>query len=81
MTPDELIEKVAQELRQNQCITKTVEDQARAAIRVVLEEAASAKFLRPLVEKQAMGEWYDETIDEDVAAFASAIRAMMPREG
>jgi hypothetical protein len=42
----------------------------------VLEEAASSAFLRPLVEEQAKGEWDDKTIDEDVAMFAAAIRAL-----
>jgi len=55
-------------------------DQAIAAIDLiradVLEEAASSAFLRPLVEEQAKGEWDDKTIDEDVAMFAAAIRAL-----
>ena len=42
----------------------------------VLEEVASLAFLRPLVEEQAKGEWDDKTIDEDVAMFAAAIRAL-----
>jgi len=55
-------------------------DQAIAAIDLiradVLEETASSAFLRPLVEEQAKGEWDDKTIDEDVAMFAAAIRAL-----
>ena len=56
---------------------------AKAAIDLiraeVLEEVASPAFLRPLVEEQAKGEWDDKTIDEDVAMFAAAIRALKGR--
>lgn len=56
------------------------EAQLEMAIRLsradALEEAANPKFLRPLVEEQAKGEWDDKTIDEDVAAFSAAIRAL-----
>lgn len=92
MTHEELREKVARAIheamrfdRENytpawQSGNSRAEDEARgtadAVIAVVLEEAASLKFLRPLVEKQSLGEWNDKTIDEDVAMFAAAIRAL-----
>lgn len=49
---------------------------ADAAIALVLDTVASPAFLRPLVEEQAKGEWDDKTIDEDVAMYSAAIRAM-----
>ena len=53
---------------------------AANARRKALEEVASPKFLRPLIEKQSAGEWYDETIDEDVTLFATAILALIDKE-
>ena len=47
-------------------------------LRAALEEAASPAFLRPLVEEQSAGEWYEETIDKDVDMFSAAIRALIP---
>ena len=41
-----------------------------------LEEAANPSFLRELVLDQSCGEWGDKTIDEDVAKFSTAIRAL-----
>jgi ferritin len=61
-------------------LLEEVNVQAKAARREALEDAASPKFLRPLIEEQSEGEWDDKTIDRDVATFAKAIHALMEKK-
>ena len=73
-----LVEKVA-EAWDRKALERELAEANAALIRIraeTLEEAASPAFLRPLIEEQSRGEWDDKTINEDVAMFAAAIRAM-----
>ena len=80
---DDLVERVAREF----CTVDGTDPcevvcglclhRAAPVVALCMEEAANPAFLRPLVEEQAKGEWDDKTIDEDVAMFAAAIRALV----
>lgn len=54
----------------------TIAQALRQARLDALEDAANPSFLRKLVEDQSKGEWDDKTIDEDVAMYSAAIRAL-----
>ena len=88
-----LVEKVARELAENGYAQSNIKladpytadaefwnAQATAALAVALEEAASPAFLRPLIEEQSAGEWDEKTINNDVAMFSAAIRALIWKE-